>query len=708
MSFSRKIVLILISVLFFSCEMDSDFVFKNGEGSMLAEKTPVEPSEEKTDQEKSEESDEFQSDSEPGAESGNDAEMDDTQQNVEAGTEPETKSDSDDKSEIEPDSNISSEDVLNDSKSEVEEVKPEPEPEIEEVKPEPEVDVVPPDPETEDEEVKQDSEPDAEVVQPEQEPEILPDEPVSENIPKDEEDASGGSVEDSESGLVGETEKDSEGDSENSSNENAETDEDEAKSEDSEFDEGDQKTENPETDEGEQRTESSETDEEKQKTEDSVQEDNKSDDVDGEQAEEDVSEPVQEEVYVKKDWTILVYMSADNDLESSAIADFNEMERAAIPDNVAVLVLLDRSDSYDASNGNWSGTRLYKVSSEEGSGTSLITSRRLQCKELELTDYSETELDMGNKDTLSKFIRYARNEWEAEHYGLIMWGHGAGWRSEKEKFNLKTNELNFKSFSIDDGNSSSMTLRQLRLGIEGGMDGEKLDFIGFDTCFGVTLEVAYELSDCAELMAGTPALVPEAGWNYTKLFDYFSNSDFSLTELGTAVQKQFCESYDSYAYGCFCQINLSKVPDLVSAFDTYSRNLAEKISTKENKNTVFEVFQKKTISYYSSAYPTDFYVDLHSLITELEPLELESGETVMELLEQTVVDGWSASGDFCGPGLFFVVLTQKGRLDFSHPNEYVNGTRNSGICKFVSNCSGYVPTDSCKGSLLDKLFYTYY
>lgn len=42
------------------------------------------------------------------------------------------------------------------------------------------------------------------------------------------------------------------------------------------------------------------------------------------------------------EWTIIVYMAADNELESAAISDLNEMENVDLPDELNLLVLLDR------------------------------------------------------------------------------------------------------------------------------------------------------------------------------------------------------------------------------------------------------------------------------------------------------------------------------------------------------------------------------
>ena len=104
--------------------------------------------------------------------------------------------------------------------------------------------------------------------------------------------------------------------------------------------------------------------------------------------------------------TLVVYMAADNDLESAALEDLNEMEAAFYDEEkITVLVLLDRSDLYDNSNGNWSSTRLYKVKHDANGMNKTIVSEQLPCPELSLELSRDSELDMSSKKTLSGLLK---------------------------------------------------------------------------------------------------------------------------------------------------------------------------------------------------------------------------------------------------------------------------------------------------------------
>src|SRR3990172_8480924 len=61
------------------------------------------------------------------------------------------------------------------------------------------------------------------------------------------------------------------------------------------------------------------------------------------------------------DWTFLVYMDADNDLEPVGITDFLEMASVGSTPNVNVVVQFDRSAFFDTSHGDWSSTKRFLV-----------------------------------------------------------------------------------------------------------------------------------------------------------------------------------------------------------------------------------------------------------------------------------------------------------------------------------------------------------
>ena len=66
----------------------------------------------------------------------------------------------------------------------------------------------------------------------------------------------------------------------------------------------------------------------------------------------------------EKEWTILVFINGDNNLEGAGIDDINEMEKVGSTDDVNIIVEIDRTSGYDYSNGDWTTTRRYYITKD--------------------------------------------------------------------------------------------------------------------------------------------------------------------------------------------------------------------------------------------------------------------------------------------------------------------------------------------------------
>lgn len=415
--------------------------------------------------------------------------------------------------------------------------------------------------------------------------------------------------------------------------------------------------------------------------------------------EDDVEE--EEPEPVAREWTILVYMAADNNLESDAITDFNEMELADVSEAVTVLVLFDRAEKYDATNGDWTDTRLYKITKDEQVNKTLISSEQLDCDELGLKVGVSCELDMANPATLAGLASFAKRAYPAENYALIIWGHGTGWRGEGESENQ-----NYRAVAIDNASDSYMSISQIQKAIHSGMENEKLSLIGFDTCFGLCLETAYELSDCASYMLGTPGLVSESGWNYTDILTQFSQTELSTANLIEAICSSYAQTYKNYTYAAFSCLDLSKIVAVTQNFSAYAQSVANAVKTKTVRDSILSTLTENCASYCATTYPTDFYLDVYDMVSLLYSYDSSKSAALQNLLDNALYSSWSASGKKSSLGVFFCVYRAAGVVQSSHPTMYVNGSRETLLSRFVSDCAGYVPTLGNAGSFLDKLFYT--
>ena len=58
------------------------------------------------------------------------------------------------------------------------------------------------------------------------------------------------------------------------------------------------------------------------------------------------------------------------------------------------------------------------------------------------------EVDMASPTVLTTFLRHGIQTYPADHYGLILWGHGAGWRGFGGDVTPGKEEENWKGMGL--------------------------------------------------------------------------------------------------------------------------------------------------------------------------------------------------------------------------------------------------------------------
>ena len=116
-----------------------------------------------------------------------------------------------------------------------------------------------------------------------------------------------------------------------------------------------------------------------------------------------------------KPWTIMVYLDADNSLETLGPTDFvNELCTPGSGSNVNVVALFDRGSKKDNSYGGWTDTKLF-----------YCTAGETPTAANQVADWGER--DMGSAQTLTDFLSYCKTNYPAQHYVLCFWDHGDMW-----------------------------------------------------------------------------------------------------------------------------------------------------------------------------------------------------------------------------------------------------------------------------------------
>jgi hypothetical protein len=302
------------------------------------------------------------------------------------------------------------------------------------------------------------------------------------------------------------------------------------------------------------------------------------------------------------EWTVMVYLDADNNLENAGIDDINEMEMVGSTSEVNIVVQVDRvpysvlassNHGYDddTSNGNWTTTRRYYITNDLN--PDLISSPLI-------ADLGE--LNMGDPQTLVDFANWAAINYPAKKYLLVIWNHGGGFRS----LNLA------KDIALDDTNGGDkITMPELKeaLSMISAQIGKNIDLVGMDACFMAMTEVAYQIKDYADIMVASEEVEPGDGWPYdTILSQLVSNPLMSSEELATDIVDKYIYSYPSNNV-TQSAIDLSYMDTLAGQLSNLA--LAVMSDTLTPKNIYINA------AYYSQYYGDPDFIDLYDFCNQL-------------------------------------------------------------------------------------------
>ena len=135
-----------------------------------------------------------------------------------------------------------------------------------------------------------------------------------------------------------------------------------------------------------------------------------------------------------KEWTVLVYLNADNDLYRFGFLNMQQMESIGSTAGMNVVVQFDPEPQGQP-------TTRYFVTKNANPVNGKITSQVVG---------TLPETDMGNPKTLSDFLVWGVQNYPAKKYAVIVWNHGNGWQG----------------VSYDDNPQSHLSMPELRAGFE--------------------------------------------------------------------------------------------------------------------------------------------------------------------------------------------------------------------------------------------------
>lgn len=341
----------------------------------------------------------------------------------------------------------------------------------------------------------------------------------------------------------------------------------------------------------------------------------------------------------KRNWTIMVYLAGDNNLDSAAMVDIKEMKTVGTTDQIAVLVQLDRA-----------GANTQTVRYCLKKGTSLAKD----------AVQSLGETNTGDPKVLEDFVTWGVTTYPADHYLLVLWNHGAGWddanlyqgdvfsgaappvsrkaepvvtrgaapgakviplaqaragirRTRRALFSTTVQAaVKERGIAFDDQAQDfldNIELKKVMTAIKKKLT-RKIDILGMDACLMSMAEVAYQMRDVADYSVGSEETEPGDGWPYDRILKALAAKPaMTPEELSKTIVTQHLASYKANENVTQSAVKLAGLKPLATAIDGLAKALKGTLADAASRTALINA--RAQVQEYSRPY--DDYCDLIDL-----------------------------------------------------------------------------------------------
>ncbi len=254
----------------------------------------------------------------------------------------------------------------------------------------------------------------------------------------------------------------------------------------------------------------------------------------------------------RSDWTIMVYMNADNDLMDALQLNFHEMAEVGSNSDVHIIALVDVLKERGA-DPDTCFPRIYHIDKND---------KPFNRPNIDVVDGEIQNENMGDPKVLEEFITWSRTNYPAKKYMLIFWDHGGGVYLEGD-VEKRSRAL------VKDGHLYNTEVRKSLKKLFGSL---KLDVLAFDACWMQMMETAFTFRNTVKYLVGSEDLIPRDGLGYKEFtIALQNNSSMSARKAANLLVEKSYEKNQNDENGnvTFSNINpvhASKVGTAISAF----------------------------------------------------------------------------------------------------------------------------------------------
>ena len=377
----------------------------------------------------------------------------------------------------------------------------------------------------------------------------------------------------------------------------------------------------------------------------------------------------------------MVFVAADNDADAAAPIIINSLEAEADNPNVSIVVAIDRKG--DGNSG------YYKVKYDADLTHSAIYYRDVDW-------WPQAEFNTADYHTLGNFIAFARSRFPAQHYALVIFGHGNG-----------LNGIAHDATRPGDSTPglSGLSIRDLGQALAYATNGgqDRLDVIMAYACDMGMLEDAYEIRDYARYYVASQNLTfyptdPKQDTFFLQLVVNSIKADSDPLDLATefalwyadfmafcGLDGEFCSPSGSNYPFTISLIDLDRVVPLTSAVSALAAYVQAHVwETSSEVQSARQGVQVFDSSGNHRLGEEDAFIDLYDFASRIQSV---TGDATLKSLAQSVMDGVYAArptGDVSFSHIFGSGYVDCGWLavPICLPGSYMDVSHSHGISIF--------------------------
>lgn len=309
----------------------------------------------------------------------------------------------------------------------------------------------------------------------------------------------------------------------------------------------------------------------------------------------------------KKNWTVMVYLAGDNNLDGAGVVDLKEMKQVGSTAHINIVAQFDRQGA---------GLRTKRYFIKKGGSLEQDV----------VGDLGET--NTGDPQVLQDFITWGAAKYPAEHYLVVVWNHGAGWddtniyrvvnrtlkldvmrknavaararggafgtvashqiraisdrRFRRALFGTTVaSAIRTRAIAFDDNAKDfldNLEMKRLLASAKKTLK-QKIDVLGMDACLMSMVEVGYQMRDSVSYTVGSEQVEPGDGWPYhTILAELAKKPTMSPSDLSKVIVKKYLASYPSAVPVTQSAFDLTRSNAVATAIDQFAQVLMSNLS----------------------------------------------------------------------------------------------------------------------------------